>query len=166
MFGHPVRDHLPRLNYVPRSTWSELATAREKAYLKRHYSKCESLNKGASNLKPLLLGQDVYIQNQTGPHPTKWGKSGTVVEVLPHSSYLIKVHGSNKVTKRNRKFLRAFTPFILKAQETTECVNLKETPDPLLQALISARDSPLFTACLYQDPQATQQEPDEIALTQ
>ena len=114
VFGRPVRDHLPRPSYKPRAEWTELATRREEAYVHRHFRKCENFNKKVFKLKPLLAGQAVYIQNQVGPNPNKWGKSGTVVEVLPHSSYMVKIDGSNKVTKRNRRFLRAFTPFISK----------------------------------------------------
>ena len=41
----------------------------------------------------------------------RWNKSGIILEVQPHDSYLVKVDGSNKVTKRNRQFLRKFEPF-------------------------------------------------------
>ena len=41
----------------------------------------------------------------------RWTKSGEVLEVLPYNSYLIKIHGSRAVTKRNRRFLRKITPF-------------------------------------------------------
>ena len=33
------------------------------------------------------------------------------MEVLPHHSYLVKVDGSNHVTKRNRQFIRKVVPF-------------------------------------------------------
>ena len=37
-------------------------------------------------------------------------RSGTIVEVLPHHQYLVKLDGSNHVTRRNRRFLRRFEP--------------------------------------------------------
>ena len=52
----------------------------------------------------------MWIQNQTGPHPTKWNKTGVVVEVKQHDQYLVRVDGSNRLTLRNRKFLRKYTP--------------------------------------------------------
>ena len=51
------------------------------------------------------------MQDQAGRTPTRWNKSGTILEVLPHDSLLVKIDGSAKVTKRNRKFLRRFEPF-------------------------------------------------------
>ena len=33
------------------------------------------------------------------------------MEVLGHDSYMVKVDGSNRVTKRNRQFLRRITPY-------------------------------------------------------
>ena len=32
-------------------------------------------------LPPLTVGDNVRIQNQTGPQPTKWEKTGLVIEV-------------------------------------------------------------------------------------
>ena len=48
----------------------------------------------------------VFIQNQRGHYPRKWDKIGTIVEVLPWDQYVIKVDGSGRITKRNRRFLR------------------------------------------------------------
>ena len=50
------------------------------------------------------------IQNQYGKHPLKWDKSSTVMEVLPHNQYTLLVDGSRPLTKRNRKYLRLYTP--------------------------------------------------------
>ena len=64
----------------------------------------------------------MYVQNQTGNNPRKWGKSGKVLEVLPHDSFLISIDGSYNATKRNRKFLRKFTPmnFSLEAEKSSQ----------------------------------------------
>ena len=76
----------------------------------------------------------MYVQNQTGTKPRQWGKSGKVLEVLPHDSFLISIDGSYNVTKRNRKFLRKFTPlnFSLEAEHTSEN-SQKSIPAPQLQ---------------------------------
>ena len=52
------------------------------------------------------------IQNQIGNAPRKWDKTGVVVEVRQHNQYLVKTDGSNRVTLRNRKFLRRFEPMV------------------------------------------------------
>ena len=96
---------------MPRKEWTELAKRREQSFLKRHYLKVEDLSKGAKRLKPLNQGDHVYIQDQHGKTPTRWNKSGVVLECLNNDSYLVKVDGSNNVTKRNRQFLRHFVPF-------------------------------------------------------
>jgi hypothetical protein len=57
----------------------------------------------------------VRIQNQTGPNPTKWDKTGLVVEVRQFDQYVVRVDGSGRVTLRNRKFLRKYIPVIPRA---------------------------------------------------
>jgi hypothetical protein len=57
-----------------------------------------------------LLSEIMHVQ--TGPHPTKWDKTGVVIEVKQFDQYIIKVDGSGIVTQRNRKFLRKFFPVI------------------------------------------------------
>ena len=113
VFGRPLRDHIPAPigHYIPRKEWQELATKREECFLKRHYSKVEDLTRGSKQLLTLIPGDNVYVQDQHGKTPTRWNKSGTILEALPHDSYLVKIDGSGKVTKRNRKFLRKFEPF-------------------------------------------------------
>ena len=44
-------------------------------------------------------GYQVLIQNQRGPHPTKWDKSGMIVDVKPYDQYLVKVDGSGRQDK-------------------------------------------------------------------
>jgi len=45
-----------------------------------------------------------------GTHPTKWDRSGTVVESPGYDQYRVEVDGSGRLTLRNRRFLRAYTP--------------------------------------------------------
>ena len=44
----------------------------------------------------------------TGPHPTKWHRTGRVIEVRQFDQYVVRVDGSGRVTLRNRKLLRKF----------------------------------------------------------
>ena len=110
VFGRSIQDLIPQHSYVPDKPWIELAKAREKSFLRRHYLKAEN-DIHHSKLPALSIGDSVYIQDQTGQTPTRWSKSGVVIECLPFHSYLVKVDGSRHVTKRNRKFLKKFVPF-------------------------------------------------------
>ena len=64
------------------------------------------------------------IQNQTGNNPTKWDKTGVVLENKPHSQVLVRVDGSRRVTLRNRRFIKELHPSL--ARMTPEPV--KTTP--------------------------------------
>ena len=60
-------------------------------------------------LPPLEVGD--FVRVQTGPHPNKWDRTGSVVEVRQHDQYVVKIDGSGRVAgTRNRKFLRKFYP--------------------------------------------------------
>ena len=56
------------------------------------------------------MGTAVSIQNQTGRHPTKWNKTGMVIENQPFNKVLVRVDGSRRVTTRNRRFVRVILP--------------------------------------------------------
>ena len=72
----------------------------------------EKLEQGARQLEPLLVGQEVAVQDPpAGGKAGRWNKSGTVVEVLPYDAYLVRIHGSRYVSKRNRSHLRKIAPF-------------------------------------------------------
>ena len=64
---------------------------------------------------PLVVGNCVRLQNMVGPHPTKWDRTGIVVEVRQFDQYVVRVDGSGRVTLRNRKYLRLYTPHIARA---------------------------------------------------
>lgn len=59
-------------------------------------------------------GDYVHIQNQIGPHPTKWDKAGMIIEVRQFDQYVVRVDGSGRVTPRNRKLVRRYIPVILR----------------------------------------------------
>ena len=61
-------------------------------------------------LPPLKVGDHVRIQNQVGPIPKKWDKTGKIIEVRQFDQYVVKVYCSGRVTLRNRKFLCQYTP--------------------------------------------------------
>ena len=57
---------------------------KELALRKRFVRWSERHNEHTKNLKPLRIGDRVFVQNQEGPHPRKWDRSGLVVDVLGH----------------------------------------------------------------------------------
>ena len=97
--------------------WKEAWTAKEDALKARMAKQVERLQANAHVLKPLQVGDIVRIQNQTGSHPNKWDKTGTVVQVGQNDQYIVKVDGSWCLTLRNRKFLRKMIPRGLEDQE-------------------------------------------------
>ena len=106
IFGRSIRDFIPVHpgRYLPHPTWRETLIAREEALRNRHHKICERLTEHTRNLPPLKIGDYVRIQNQTGVNPTKWDRTGMVVEVRQYDQYVIRVDGSGRVTLRNRKW--------------------------------------------------------------
>ena len=62
-------------------------------------------------LPPLKVGDNVMVQNQRGNHPLRWDKRGTVVKCEGFDQYQVMIDGSRRLTRRNRKYLRMFTPY-------------------------------------------------------
>lgn len=117
IFGRPIRDFIPIHpgKYQPHTTWRETLMSREEALRNRHMRAAERLSEHTRVLPPLAIGDCVRVQNQTGPHPTKWDKTGMIIEVRQFDQYVVRVDGSGRVTLRNRKFLRKYTPVIPRA---------------------------------------------------
>ena len=114
VFGRTIRDFIPVHpgKYLPHPTWRETLAAREEALRNRHQKTCEKLTEHTKCLPPLQVGDHVRVQNQSGPNPTKWDKTGVVVEVRQFDQYVIRTDGSGRVTLRNRRFLRKYIPVI------------------------------------------------------
>ena len=74
IFGRPIRDFIPipPCRYTPHGTWRETLVAREEALRNRHMRGAERWSEHTKRLLPLVVGDRVRIQNQTGPHPLKW----------------------------------------------------------------------------------------------
>ena len=110
VFGRSVRDFIPGQpgQYIPNPDWILMREMREKALSHRHGAKEETLLTGTKCLDPLCVGDIIMVQNQKGKHAVKWEKSGVVVEVMSHDQYLIKLDGSGRLTRQNRRFLKKF----------------------------------------------------------
>ncbi|KAK3791461.1 hypothetical protein RRG08_046613 [Elysia crispata] len=98
--------------FVPHKTWQETSAKREEALRNRHTKDAERLSAHTRILPPLTVGDCIRIQNQTGPFPMKWDKTGIVIEVCRFDQYFIRVDGSGRIKLRNRKFLHLYHPVI------------------------------------------------------
>ena len=97
----------------------------------------------------------VRIQNQVGPHPTKWDKTGIIIEVHQFDQYIVKVDGSGRVTLRNRKFLRQYLP----ARERRQPRSITEDmPQPAPSPLLPPAPQPTATPL----PEVIPQERDRV----
>ena len=114
LYGRVIKDHLPALQekYRIHKRWSEISRYREMAMAKRHIANEKYYNPHSRPLRELEIGQSVQIQNQIGSYPRRWTKTGRVVERLGNRQYHIRVDGSNRVTRRNRRFLREIDPVV------------------------------------------------------
>ena len=75
--------------------------------MRTRYQACQRrLAEHTKVLPKLEPGNRVSIQNQTGKRPTKWDRSGIIVEVRDFDKYIVKVDGSGRLTLRNRRFLK------------------------------------------------------------
>ena len=112
IFGRTIRDFIPvhPKKFKPHTAWDEALRARETALKARCMRTAEYWQEHTKKLKPLRVGDSVWIQNQVGPNPTKWDKTGVVIEVRQYDQYVVKVDGSGRATLRNRKFLRKYLP--------------------------------------------------------
>ena len=121
VFGRSVKDFIPTLRgrYRPHNTWRETLSAREDALRNRHMRAAEYWSEHTKRLPALVVGDYVRIQNQTGPQPNKWDKTGRVVEVRQFDQYVVRFDGSGRMTLRNRKFLRKYIPVISQAPHRT-----------------------------------------------
>ena len=108
VFGRQLRDFLPTLlhKFEPAKDWVATQEYRERTLAKKREADGTKWLAKSRHLKDLEVGSPVAIQNQTGNNPTKWDKSGIVLENRPHSQVLIKVDGSRRTTLRNRRFVR------------------------------------------------------------
>ena len=154
IFGRPLRDAFSFCNrsktlFNPaiRPHWREAWAMKELALRKRFVRWSERHNEHTKNLKPLRIGDRVFVQNQEGPHPRKWDRSGLVVDILPHCKYGVKIDGSGRVTNRNRQFLRLLktaSPTITDLPPCRNAEDLNATRSPIQSGMSKRTDTPPF----------------------
>ena len=90
-----MRDGIPNnpKHYRLHKQWILTAHEGEIALTNRNRLITKSYNKSAKELPPLPIGTNVVIQNRF-QNNKKWEKAGTIVEILPHRQYRVKLEGS------------------------------------------------------------------------
>ena len=119
IFGRSLRDVLPfpprsqvYENPLVRPLWRDIWSQREDSLRLRFGKQVESLSLRTRDLPPLAIGDSCRVQNQTGSSPNKWDRTGVIIQVNDNDQYLVKMHGSGRITLRNRKFLRRIQPYL------------------------------------------------------
>ena len=117
VFGRPLKDAFSFINRLDKfknqainPIWRDAWQLKEQALRTRFIKSSEILNRHSRNLRPLSIGDRVFVQNQTGSSPNKWDRTGIIMETNAHDQYTIRIDGSGRLTTRNRKFLRQFQP--------------------------------------------------------
>ncbi|GFR75551.1 transcription factor IIIB 90 kDa subunit [Elysia marginata] len=119
--------------YKPHSTWRETLAEWELALCNRHMRDWKRWSERTKRLPPLKVGDHIRIQNQIGPNPLKWDKTGKVIEVRQFDQYVVKVDGLGRVTLQNRKFLRQYSPVIPYPPTKSIAIDIP-IPTPLSQS--------------------------------
>ena len=79
---------------------------------KRHLLNQKHYNIHSHPLWKLQVGESVQVQNQEGPLPRWWMKTGRVVETMGNKQYRVCLDESSRVMLRNRRFLRKILPVV------------------------------------------------------
>ena len=113
IFGRQIRDVMP---VKPRSQvfdhplvkpeWKDIWEKRETTLQERAQHQVEKLSRGTKTLPLLHPGDICRVQNQTGRFPRRWDRSGQIIKQGGHNQYVVKLSGSNRLSLRNRKYLR------------------------------------------------------------
>ena len=134
IFGRPKKDLIPIMpgKYLPHRTWEDSLNLREAAHGQRHTLHQDKWSEHIRSIQPPKIGDKVRVQNQTGNHPLKWDKTGSVVEVRQFHQYLIRLDGSGRQSLRNRKFLRRYTPIHIPTVRRSILEDIALIPRPSL----------------------------------
>ena len=163
LYGRTLKDCLPSMaeaNKV-RPEWRMVADDREKALAKRNIMNIERYNEHTRVLPELSVGDNVSVQNQTGPRPNRWEKTGIIVEKCANRQYVIRMDGSGRCTLRNRRFLKKIQPVCadppMQIPKTPSCEIAKPRPQT---TPLQAPKSPHPRSPKIMDPKPHMIEPD------
>ena len=122
-FGPPLRDSFSFVNRLEkfsnphiRPLWRQAWAAKEEALRTRITRTTESLNAHSRPLRPLTLGERVFLQNQQGP---------VVVESAGHDQYRVKVDATPSIRSQQP------TASQLPTSSADQYPNVVQAPAPL-----------------------------------
>ena len=103
--GRQLRDSIPMSKeyYLPDSHWAITLREREMALTQSMMKDKDTYDIHAKQLPYLRTGNHVLIQD---PVTKRWDRSGIIMERYPYRQYLIKINGSGRMTRRNRRHLK------------------------------------------------------------
>ena len=109
VLGRQLRDSIPMFKdfYKPDNHCGATLRERERDMIKVGNRQKEAYDIHAKQLPHLRVGTEVAIQD---PVSGAWDKSGTVMERYPYRQYLVKIDGSGRLTRRNRRHLKYLPP--------------------------------------------------------
>ena len=112
LYGRPLNDAFAFVSELHSNSpeinpWKEPWESKGSSLIKSYNDSANVLRNNSRYIPPLKVGEWCLVQNQKGNRPLKWDRSGVVVEVLPHDQYAVRIHGTDRITNRNRKFLRS-----------------------------------------------------------
>ena len=105
--GRQLRDGIPTdsKHYRVSGNWRKTLMARETKLAKAHQDLvCKQGNSRV--LPPIGTGERVWVQDQ---FTNKWDRSGTITEALDHRQYTVKLDGSGRLSRRNRRHLKVIS---------------------------------------------------------
>ena len=126
--GRQLRDGVPahRQHYKVNYNWKKTLREREVKLAEAHENVI-SKSGAHRTLPPMSTGARVWVQNQVS---LKWDRSGTIAEDLGHRQYTVRLDGSGRLSRRNRKHLKIISelkPSATGSQDATS--DTAATPD-------------------------------------
>ena len=128
--GRQLRDGVPaaRQHYRIDRNWHKTLRDREIKMAEAHKNVVSK--RGARKTLPAIKpGSRVWVQNQTS---LEWDRSGTVVEALLNRQYTVRLDGSGRLSRRNRRHLKAISEPVPTTSPGTTAPNTPE-PTPIQQ---------------------------------
>ena len=83
--------------------WMNLVDARETAQARRANHSEKKWSDHTRALAPLKVGDTVMVQNQSGNHPLRWDKRGTVMDCEGFDQYQVMIDGSRRLTEQKER---------------------------------------------------------------
>ena len=87
-----------------RPVWREAWKLKEEALRTRFVKNAEAITHKARKFRPMYVSSCILYFS------SNWDRSYVVMEVLPHDQFVKRIDDSRRLTGRNRKFPRVYSP--------------------------------------------------------